>query len=219
MIRTLVLMAALAASLPAASIYRIEVDTQSLAATTGAFIFQFSPGLNSDPASVQFSNLNLGGGALVNSVTPVSPDQSSSATGVLSETNASNTLSISNDEAFNFYFSSLTYGSTFKVDVIFSLPTPLTGDAGGSFVLGFFSDPEGFVPALTPDPTDGSEYRQVQIDYSELGAFTVSLERQGSTATLLEPPGNGGGNEIPEPASGLLMLGAFGYLARKRFSK
>lgn len=212
----LLMLLCVAESLTAASIYRVEVNTSILSSSTGGVILQFSPGFDSADAAVRFQNLDLGGGALVTSGSPFSPDQSAGVTGVFSTNNATNTLRLTNANGGDYHFSTLTYGNNFAVDVMFDLPTPLTGNSGGSFVLGFFSDAAGTVPALTPDPLDASEYRQVQIDYDEFGSFSVGLARNGAKVSLVPDPGNGGGSEIPEPGSYLLCLGGIACFLLKR---
>jgi hypothetical protein len=179
--------------------YQVTVNTSSIAGTSGSLDFQFNPGpLVSQAADLQILGFTSDGTL----VAPGFP------TGDVSGT-LPGTLSFVNDQFFNDYFEDFNFGTTLTFDVAFNGPALTAPDgsaAGSAFAFSMFSDPDGTVPVLTNDTTDGF-------------AVTVAVNADGTTTPTNNSPELQISTVAPEPSStGLLCAGllAVAIAMRKR---
>jgi hypothetical protein len=180
------------------SLYDVTINTSSQATLTGAIYFQFSSGLNSDPATATISSFLIGAPGLLLSNPPLLTD------GEVTSTLNALPLVIGNgvltNSALNDYLHFLTYGDSISFSVSISHPNSLTGDAGSAFLFGLTSD-DGFSPILTQDPSG----MLGQIAFDQNGKFTV--DQLSDSATITSP------SAVPEPSTLPLLLAIIGVLA------
>src|ERR1035437_6193866 len=167
--------------------YNVNVNTSSIAGTTGSLDLNFNPGpLVSQPASLQIlnfaSNGTLAGG----------PTLTGDVAGALAAM-----LTFDNGTGFNDYFEDFTFGSTISFEVSLfgsAVSSPDgTSTSGSTFAFSMFLDPAGTVPALTTDLTNGF-------------AATIDVNLDGTT-TVTNFSKDTGISPVPEPSSGTALIG------------
>ncbi len=131
----------------AAPIYLVTMNTSTIApGTTGSLDFQFDPGpLVTQPATVQITNFM--GGSFVGLPQTI---------GAVTGGPLPAAVTLTNTNQLNDYFQSFTFGSSLSFDVSFSGPAVVSPNgiatSTSEFVFSTFSDQNGTVPVLTPDP-------------------------------------------------------------------
>jgi len=164
--------------------YQVTVNTSPIQGTGGSVDFNFNPGpLVSQAASVQILNFTTNG-TLANNALVIGD-----VTGTLPST-----VSLNNTGALNDYFEGFTYGTTLQFSISLfgpALSSPNgVATSGSTFAFSMFSDPNGTIPVLTTDTTNGF-------------AYTVNVNLDGSTSAASFVP-----TSSPEPLSlGLLLVG------------
>jgi hypothetical protein len=185
---------AVAGAVHAAPVLTLDVNTSSLAGTTGALEFEFNPnGPTSQPATAVLFNLT--GGTLVST-----PQFTGDVSGVALPPGP---LSINNTDPVNEFFQPFTFGSmvAFSVQIFGSTPNGTAVD-GSTFDFLVFSNSTGTAPALTSNGL----------------VATVQLNANGSvTATTLTPSASFG--LTPEPSSVVLLGSGLAALAFWRKSR
>jgi len=179
--------------------YNIFIDTSSLAATTGGIYLSFSPGFDSDPASVSISAFNpmagLPGG-------PAFTD--GGVTGTLDNGNLTFTNYL---YQLNDYGELVTFGTSLSFTATFDLPDTLVGSSGSEFDVGLtLSDLA--TPVLTSDPSGNI----VEIPYDQTGLFTPISTSPFATVTPAVVA-------TPEPGTPFLLLvglGVTGFLVKRQ---
>lgn len=141
--------------------YTANIDTSTLAGTTGSVDFNFEPGpFGSRQATAQI--VGFGGDGTTSGSAIITGEVSGSLPG---------NLRFDNGTAYNDYFQSIRYGSLLSFDFTLSgtvVGSPDTSSSGSTFAFSLFSDTAGTMPALTSDMADGY-------------AFTVDINSDGST--------------------------------------
>ena len=182
--------------------YEVNVNTSSIAGTTGSLDFNFNPGPlgATQAASLQILDFSSDGTLAVSPLSPMlTGDVSGSLPGV---------LTFDNGTPFNDYFQGFTYGSTLSFEISLFGPALSSPDgvstSGSAFAFSMFSDPAGTIPVLTTDTTDGFAY-----------VVTVNLDGTTTPTSYLTTPGTGGTGGgtggttgVPEPRTGMLTLAA-----------
>ncbi len=174
------------------SLYVVNVDTSTLAATHGGIDFSFFQGpLNPvDPASVSILLFTTDGTLGSASTTP-------GVTGTLP-----GTVTIDNGESLTEYFSDVWFGATMRFFLEFSGPAVNSpsgfAGSGSTFVFSIFSDPDGTIPVLTTDSMNGYA---VTVDLSPNGASTLTNYSNETTADLVPEPAT-----LPLAAASLILL-------------
>jgi hypothetical protein len=171
MLRNLSSFAAAAALLTAAAsrqaqadtIVSVSINTSSISGEDGGIYFQFDPGLNADPASVNIEDFSV---APPGALDPASPLNFSD--GGASGSLDTDDLTIRNTFALNDYGEAVSFGSdiTFLVDL--NIPKKLTGDSGSEFLVQV-TGPDLLTPLLTADP----QGNLVTMSYDTTGALSI----------------------------------------------
>ncbi len=153
----------------------LQIDTSSLAGTTGSIDFQFDPG----PNTVESASVAIRG---FQGATFTSDVQTGGVTGGP----LPNQLSIANSGVLNEDLEDLIFSQTilFTLDfsgVAINNPSSQRPQSGSTFTVGLFSDPNATIPSLI-DP-GGVAF---EADISPSGQFTTVLDS--SQASLIPEP-------------------------------
>jgi len=184
----------------AGPIYVVAMNTSGASGITGSLDFQFDPGpLITQPATVEISSFT--GGAFVGL-----PQTIGDVTGGPLPA----TVTIDNTFQTNDYFQSFTFGTSLSFDVSFSGPAVDSPNglatSTSEFVFSTFSDQNGIVPVLTPDPNGVSGTIVVNLNGS-LTPSSISPQIQ----------------ITPEPGTLWMLSGALaalsGFKVRRRFPR
>ncbi len=193
----LILLAALAAGAAMADVvYIVNVDTSSIAGTTGAIEFQFNPGFNSLPATAQVQQFQSDGtlGTAFPSIGNV--------TGTLPTT-----LTFVNDPTLNDYFQEFTFGNSLTFQVVLGgdgINAPDGISSGSGFAYALWADTAASAPALATSDPFGSAG---QIVFDSNGSVAAqSFIGEASITPAPEP-----GTTVLFAAGGLFLL-----VARRR---
>jgi hypothetical protein len=195
----------IAASACFADEYDVNITTSSMTpGSTGAIYFEFSGGLNADPASVSITNFTIGPPGMLTSSSPnpiaLPPGSDGGVKGSLD----SPPLTIDNSTALNDYLHYFTFGSFLSFQVDFRLPPVLMGQSGSEFDFQL-DDDSGLAPVLTNDASGNIG----KILYDQNGAFTTDTLGNDSIETITLVP-------TPEPSSWLMLTSALGICWRIR---
>lgn len=183
-----------------ASTFDVTINTTSLDGTNGGIYFQFSPGLNADPASVSITDF------LLTSPGALSPTSAlnffdGGASGSLDSGN----LAIANSFALNDYGEALKFGSLISFVVTLNTPAALHGNSGSALSVQV-TGPDLLTPLLTSDPAGNI----VDIAYDQTGSLNV-----------LSTSGNAGvtqASATPEPHT-FMTIAAFLLFSSWRFAR
>jgi hypothetical protein len=162
--------------------YTIDANTSALTGTSGYLEFQFNPGVAPvDPAFADVEYV-VSDGTLLTPATDIGD-----VSGALPAIVQINNTDLTNDHAEGF-----TYGTSFRVYVVMSVPV-VSGSAfsGSSFYLTL--DDGSFTPLIAAGPL-------VEIDLDSNGNPTVINNSPNSEAMV--------NNGTPEPSSGWMLLAA-----------
>src|SRR4051812_24713290 len=145
--KSLLLLLCLGASLFASPVsYQVNVNTASLAGSTGNVDFQYNPGAGTTDPSFITINFFTPGGQLNGA-----PSTVGDVTGSLPAT-----VTIANSTPFNDYFQGITFTNAITFQVTFDGPAPSgTADSGSAFAFSLFAD-DGFTPLLVNFPDTGA---------------------------------------------------------------
>jgi hypothetical protein len=173
--------------------YNIFIDTSSLAGNPGGIYLSFSPGFDSDPASVAISAFEplagLPGG-------PAFTD--GGVTGTLDTGNLTFTNYL---YALNDYGEYVTFGASLSFTATFDLPDALVGSSGSELDIEL-TGPDLATPVLTSDQSGNI----VEIPYDQTGLFTPTSTSPSATVTPAS-------SATPEPGTPLLLLAGLGVIA------
>lgn len=168
-----------------AETFDINIDTGSLSGQAGGIYFQFSPGLNADPASVAITDFALTPPGALNPASPLNFSD-----GGASGTLDANDLVINNNFALNDYGEALTFGSDISFAVTLNLPPVLTGQSGSELGIQV-TGPDLLTPLLTSDPSGNV----LDLSYDQTGSLNV-----------LSTTSAAGLTEAPEPATAYVIF-------------
>ena len=167
--------------------FSVNVNTTSIAATSGFVDFQFNPaGASSPAATAVVNNFVIVGGV------PGAAQRTGNVMGALP-----GTVSFDNGTGFNDLFQNFTFGSSFRFDVTLNQTGAAGGNFGSEFILALFGA-NGTTPLLSSDP-DG---RLLSITLRPDG--TASAQTFGSSAGIITV--TQAAAPVPEPAT-LVLLG------------
>jgi hypothetical protein len=181
----------------ASQIFNVTMNTSGASGITGSLDFEFNPGpLVTQPATVHISN--FAGGTLLGP-----PQTAGGVTGGPLPA----ALSITNSTQFNDYFEAFTFGNSLSFQVSFTGPAVDSPNglatSTSEFAFSTFSDQNGTIPVLTPDPNGIA------------ASFVVNLNGT-VTAAAVSPDVQ----ITPEPGTfwifSLTMLAAFGGIKLRR---
>jgi hypothetical protein len=188
-----------------ASAFDVTINASSLDGTNGGIYFQFSPGLNADPASVSITNFLLTSPGALNSASPLNFSDGG-ASGSLDAGN----LTIANSFALNDYGEALEFGSLISFVVTLNTPSVLHGDSGSALSIQV-TGPDLLTPLLTSDPAGNL----VDIAYDQTGSLNVLSTSSNAGVTQV--------SATPEPRTfatiAAVLLFSSWRIARSRSSR
>jgi len=182
--------------------FDVSIDTSSVAGDAGGIYLSFSPGYDSDPASVAISGFSPAAGLAGASCFTSGPCFTDG--GVTGSLDTNDLVFTNYVSALNDYGETLTFGSELSFVATFDLPNTLTGESGSELDIGL-TEPDLVTPVLTSDP---SGYI-ASISYDQNGVFSTSTTSDAATVTELVA-------STPEPRMlGILLLFAGVLIATK----
>ena len=176
--------------------FNISIDTSSLNGTIGGIYMSFTPGFDSDPASVAISGFDPAAGL------PGGPALTHG--GVTGTLDTADLVFTNYLYQLNDYGELVTFTNTLTLQVTFDLPDTLNGGSGSEFDLGLTLG-DLSTPVLTTDPSGNI----IAIPYDLNGAFSPASTSPSATVTPA------GAAPTPEPGTFFLLpLIGIGFFLR-----
>jgi hypothetical protein len=181
--------------------YEFDINTSSIAGTTGFLDVQLNPISGADAVQVSLSAFSTDGTLYSSPYAGDSGGASGSLPGV---------LVLQNTTAFNDVFSGIDFGNFIQFDITFSgdaISNPSTTSAGSTYSVGLY-DSTASNPLLTSDPSGAVALANIGPD----GSLTITglPDENGNSSDATITPLSA--TSTPEPATFALLLTGCGAL-------